>query len=307
MDIRQIEFFVAAAGERTFTRAAQHSHVSQPGLSAAIRSLESELGAQLFVRSARGAHLTPAGRSLLPRARRMLADAAAARLDIRDGAVERGATLRIGAEPCLGVLVDLVDLVSAFRSRSPSVALSLSHADSASLLMALRLGELDVAVVADIGERPLPATTFELASEGFELVSTPGSARARSGSLRDLAGETFVDLGSGWGSRTIIDRTFADHGLTRRVEFEVGDVHTLLQIVHRGLAFAIVPAAVAAKPQADGLVRIPLDEVLPPWRVLVALDERPPVVADAFADLLIPAGARRAERLPLGPGSQSDR
>ncbi len=294
MDLRQIEFFVAAARERTFTRAAESSHVSQPGLSASIRSLERELGARLFERSARGSHLTPAGRTLLPRARRMLDDAAAARRDVLEEDADTSAIVRIGAEPCLGVLVDLVDMLAAFRGRHPGIRLSLSHADSASLLTALRLGELDLAVVADTAQRPLPATAVELASEPFALIGASDGLAQRPRSLADLADETFADLGSGWGSRAIVEAAFAAQDLSRRVEFEVGDVHTLLDLVRRGLARAIVPAAIASKPHARGLARVPLDGLLPPWRIVLALDEAPTPAAGAFAGMLLPSHTRES-------------
>src|SRR4029453_1605972 len=72
MELRQLEYFVAVAEEATFTRAAERVHISQSGVSAQIRALESELGAELFDRSARTARLTTAGQAALPHARQAL-------------------------------------------------------------------------------------------------------------------------------------------------------------------------------------------------------------------------------------------
>src|SRR5690606_18781699 len=77
MELRQLEYFVAVAEERNYTRAAERVHVSQSGISARIRRLERERGATLFVRSARTVTLTPAGRAALDHARAALAAAAA--------------------------------------------------------------------------------------------------------------------------------------------------------------------------------------------------------------------------------------
>ena len=79
MDFRQMQYLVTLADEEQFTRAASVCGVSQSGLSAAIRALEDELGTSLFDRTTRRVEPTPAGLALLPHARTMLAQAAAAR------------------------------------------------------------------------------------------------------------------------------------------------------------------------------------------------------------------------------------
>src|SRR5258708_38818581 len=77
MELRQLEYFVAVAEEQNFTRAAERVHISQSGVSAQIRQLERELGAELFDRSARAATLTVAGKAALEHARAALAAAGA--------------------------------------------------------------------------------------------------------------------------------------------------------------------------------------------------------------------------------------
>src|SRR5258708_40193239 len=64
MELRHLRYFVAVAEAGSLTVAAeQRLHTSQPSLSRQIRDLESELGAQLLTRRARGIELTPAGRA----------------------------------------------------------------------------------------------------------------------------------------------------------------------------------------------------------------------------------------------------
>src|SRR4051812_40147525 len=84
MELRQLEYFVAVAEEANFTRAAARVHISQSGVSAQIRTLETELGAALFDRSGRVARLTEAGAAALPYARAALEAAADLRQSIDD-------------------------------------------------------------------------------------------------------------------------------------------------------------------------------------------------------------------------------
>ena len=75
MELRQLRYFVEAARVGHFARAAQRLRVAQPSLSQQIKSLERDLGIELFDRSGRRAVLTQAGEALLVRAERILAEA----------------------------------------------------------------------------------------------------------------------------------------------------------------------------------------------------------------------------------------
>jgi LysR family transcriptional regulator, benzoate and cis,cis-muconate-responsive activator of ben and cat genes len=90
---RELRYFVAVAEELHFTRAAARLEISQPPLSATIARLEAKLGTQLLTRDSRNVALTPAGKELLRRARRILSDIDAAIEAVRnmDGANGNGA------------------------------------------------------------------------------------------------------------------------------------------------------------------------------------------------------------------------
>lgn len=248
MDIRQIELFVAAAEEQNFTRAARREHIVQSGLSVAIRALENELGAQLFVRSTRRVQLSEAGRRFLPEARRVLLavkaahDAVAA---LKGGLVGR---LAIGAVQSLHPLLDLPALLQAFRKRHPMVEIVVrGNAFTDVLGQALRDGSLDLAFMPVSEVLPTGLAHDVLFSEPMVVVASADHAidRRREITLPELASEEFVDFSPRMGARHVVDQMFLLEGVTRRIGFEVENLELLFQFVRHGLGLAIVPRAIA--------------------------------------------------------------
>jgi DNA-binding transcriptional LysR family regulator len=270
MDLRQLEYLVALADERHFTRAAELTGISQSGLSAAIRSLEAELGTSLFTRTTRRVEPTEAGLALLPFARSILEQAADARDAVVKASRAVSGSLRVGAEQCLG-LVDVTALLERFHRRHPRVETHFTQCGSHDLLAMLRSGELDVAfVAADRHLSGLPRTV--LGREPLVLLLPPEHPLASRASVRldALEDQDFIDFGPAWGVRVMNEAAFAAHGVRRRVRCTVNDVHTLLNLVCRGLGAAMVPRHVAAKPEAAGLRVLPLAEHNnPEWTVSV--------------------------------------
>jgi DNA-binding transcriptional LysR family regulator len=277
MDLRQMEHFLAVAEEQQFTRAAALRRVSQSGLSASIRTLEDELETTLFTRTTRSVELTDAGRALLPHARSMIAQAAAGKDAVVATRGEVVGELRLGAEQCLGV-VDIPELLARFYARYPKVRVAFLQAGTLELLDLVRAGGLDVAFVAAAADAPrssinAPVTQRVLSTEPMVVLCSPQSAMARRSraSWSDLAEEVFVDFHLSWAMRSINDAAFAERGIARDLRFTVNDVHTLLDMVHRQLGVALVPRPIASKPQAEGLVVLPLDGERPPgWTLSVA-------------------------------------
>ena len=284
MDLRQMEYLVALADEQQFTRAAAVCSVSQSGLSAAIRSLEDELGTTLFARTTRRVEPTDAGLALLPFARSMLAQATAGRDAVVRATRELSGQLRVGAEQCLGI-VDVPSLLERFRRRYPLVDIHFTQAGSHDLVAQVRDDELDVAFVA-VTDHLTRVTRSELGRWPVVLLCPPehplaASPRVDWAQLRDL---DFIDFQESWAVRSLNDASCVAQGVGRRVRCTVNDVHTLLDLIHRGLGVALVPQHVAAKPQAAGLVSVQLPPSTTPHWVVSAITGSP---AAASAPLLL--------------------
>ena len=246
MDLRQLEHFVTVAVEQSFTRAAQRLNIVQSGLSASIRTLEEELGAPLLLRTTRRVDLTAPGRAFLVEARRVLSAADEARQVVAQMIGLRRGTLSIGTIPDLAPLIDIPELLGRFRAAHPSLEIRLISGGSLPLIDGVRTGEFDVAVTQFVGRTPPGIKAWMLACEPLVAVCAPGHALAgrRDVTLGDLVAETFVDLRRDCGTRQLIDRSFSQNRLTRRIGSEVNDPATQLDLVAHGLGIALVPKAV---------------------------------------------------------------
>jgi DNA-binding transcriptional LysR family regulator len=142
LDLRLLLSFVAVADELHFGRAADHLGIAQPALSQQIRRMETQLGAELFVRDSRSVALTPAGAALLPEARGAL-DA------VRRGvAAARAAADRRRMRLCLGVDLDVprrvLRRVHATAAELTELDVRVVRQHQGDALAAMREGELDL-------------------------------------------------------------------------------------------------------------------------------------------------------------------
>ncbi|MCU1480538.1 MAG: LysR family transcriptional regulator [Subtercola sp.] len=247
MNLEQLRGFVEVARVGNFTRAAEQLHLAQPSLSRQIASLEHDLGAELFVRTRGGSTLTTAGDSLLPLAKRMLADAESVRRELAELAgLERG-RVRLGATPTLCISL-VAEVLSAFHAAHPAIELHLSEHGSRRLLDELAGGELDLALIttsdASSAER---FTVTPLLVEELVVISSataPAVAPGATMTLAEVAALPQIVFSKTYDLRSTTDAAFADAALSPEVVLEGAEMDAVLRFVERSLGVAIVPAMV---------------------------------------------------------------
>src|ERR1700691_4655459 len=195
MELRHLEHFVTVAEERNFTRAARRLHLVQSALSVSIRSLEHELGTQLFERTTREVRLTDAGRILLPEARRTLDAAAGAQAAVFGAHEGLRGTLRLGMMQVISV-VDVGSLIARFHRERPlgDIQPRSAPGGSPAMIPDVRRGALDAAFVAVSGQDQPGLTATTLASEPVLLGCLPDHPLARRAvlSVSEPTAEPFV-------------------------------------------------------------------------------------------------------------------
>ena len=301
MELRQLEYLVAVAEEANFTRGADRVHVSQSGISAQIRQLERDLGADLFDRSGRTATLTAAGNAAMAHARAVLASAAALRqaVDEVNGLV-RG-QLTVGMVTACTVTA-LFDGLSAFHQAHPAIEITLTEAHSDLLVDQVRSGDADVALIGAAGELPEGVEGRTVISENLVAAVPPGHPLAALSSvgLAELARYPVLTLSAGTGVRAVYDQACASAGLRPSIAFQASAPSAVADLASRSLGVAIFSATMATF-YIDRLTAVPITGVAVPsllalvWRTAPspALREFLAYASDAFGT---PEARPRMER-----------
>lgn len=245
MNLRDLRYLVAVADHRHFGRAAEACYVSQPTLSTQIKKLEGFLGVQLIERTHRQVMLTPVGRAVVARARRILTEVDDMVEFSRASDDPLAGELRLGLIPTFGPYL-LPHLVPAWREQLSLLRPLLYEDQTARLIERLRQGELDAAMMA------APVDGQELMSEAlFDepfVLALPAD--------HPLAERTEVDLNDLKDCRVLLldeGHCLRDQaldickmvGAAREQEFRATSMETLRQMVAAGAGITLLPVLAA--------------------------------------------------------------
>jgi DNA-binding transcriptional LysR family regulator len=253
MELRQLRYLVALADEQHFTRAAAREHIAQPALSQQIRRLEEELGLALVDRTTRRVTITEAGEYLVARARRILAEVAAARAELEALSGMQTGRVTVGVMHTMGP-VDVSVVLATYHNRHPGVELTVREASSEELAAMLRVDELDLAFLS-VTERieSHGLGLQQLVSEELVVILPRDHSLGRRKRLRmtDLVGEQFISYREGARLRELLLAAGRHAGFEPLVKFESNESQRIRRLVQRGMGVAILPRSDADGPGDD--------------------------------------------------------
>ncbi len=287
MDLRQLRYLVALSEERNFTRAAAREHIAQPALSQQIRRLEDELGLPLVERTTRQVTITHAGRLLVARARRILAEVHAAEAELLGVRGLEAGHVTVGTMHTMGP-VDVSLALAIFHERHPAIELTVREASSEELAEMLREDELDLAFLS-VTERveSHELGLHQLVSEELVVLLPSGHRLAGRRRLRmaELQSEEFISYLEGARLRELLVSAGRAAGFEPQIKLESNESERIRRLVARGMGVAILPRSDAVAPGADVAV-LTLTE--PPLSRDITLAWRqgrrhPPAVAEFLA------------------------
>lgn len=287
--LRQLQVFDAVARQLSFSRAAAELHLTQPAVSMQVKLLEEQAGLPLFERIGKKVFLTEAGTELHQHSRviaqqlRDADEALAARKGLSQGrlVITMVSTAKYFVPP----------LLARFLEQRPGVTLKLSANNREVVLRQLAGNEVDFAIMGT------PPQSMETVAEAFArhphvVIAAPGHplAKKRRIPLARLAEETFLIREPGSGTRGLLERLFAEHGLPLNVSMEMASNETIKQAVQAGMGISLLSLhtiGLELKTRRLAVLDVQGMPIVRDWHVVRLTAKRLSPVAQAFRAFLL--------------------
>jgi DNA-binding transcriptional LysR family regulator len=258
MKLHYLKYFCVLAEELHFHRAADKLAISQPPLSAAIKSLEEELGVQLLRRNSKMVELTPAGSAFLTEAREILERVSRARSLVR--AYDEGlqGRLDIGISGSL-LYREVPDIIAGFQRDMPTVDLVLHELSTAEQIDKLMRRQLDAGFIHGSNVPP-QLDSLPLQTDDFVvcLSEKHPMANEQTIDLRDLADARFVMFSreAAPSNHDNVIAIFSSVGIHPRTVHLARAWMTIIAMVSQVSGVALVPSSLG-RSRIDGVRFVP--------------------------------------------------
>ncbi|MGZ8256399.1 MAG: LysR family transcriptional regulator, partial [Gallionella sp.] len=237
--LRQLQVFEKVASHLNYSRAAEELYLSQPAVSMQIKQLEAHIGLALFEQMGKKIFLTEAGRELFHYARNIAQQLVEmeAMFDEMKGLGQGKLTLSV---------VNTANyftpqLLATFCQRHPHINVNLQVANRDAVLQQLADNRTDLAIMGQ------PPSGLDLSSKQFldnplVVIAAPTHPLAKLKKIKfaQLAEQTFLSREQGSGTRSAMERVFAQHHIQPRISMAMETNEAIKQAVQAGMGLGIL-------------------------------------------------------------------
>lgn len=244
IDSRQLRAFICLARSGSFTQAGRELHLTQSAISHAIKSLENDLGTQLFHRQGKSVHLTHAGRELLPHAENILQSMASARSILGTLDQTPRGKLRIGCTTAAAQFI-LPTVFREFKESFPQYEIKVVCGETPDTIEKLEKNQVDITVSLK------PAETAKLSchaifDDELEFLVSPLHPWAQKPpKLKEAADETFIVASRNSLNFALIQEFFMKQGVRLNNFIELGSSEATKELAKLGIGVAIAARWIA--------------------------------------------------------------
>lgn len=260
INLNQLRVFYEAARAGSFTIAARNLFITQPAVTAQVKTFENQCNLRFFKKKGRRLHLTDEGKSLYEYARKIFEFEKEVENVLEEMRKLKRGILRLGTSKAYARYF-MPFLISRFREAYPSIKVYLDEGSSLDMVGSLLNLKNEVAVIARVEDNP--AVTFiPLSQEELVLILAPGHrlSNKKSVSPQELLEEPMIMKEIGSGTRKQVSDLFSRRRLVPNVLMETSNTEFIKQLVQRGDGISfVVREAVAAELKDKKLATVPLE------------------------------------------------
>ncbi|WP_027417656.1 cidABC operon transcriptional activator CidR [Aneurinibacillus terranovensis] len=267
MDIRHLNYFVEVARHKSFTKAAQSLHITQPTISKMVKNIEEELGVTLFERTAKQVELTDAGQIIFNQAQQIVKSFENLSAELTDIMHIKKGKIRMGLPPMIGAHF-FPKVLGQFHAQYPQIAMELIEDGAKKVEQAVENGSLDIGVVV----LPLKESVFHsftFVREHLMLLVHPTHPFAVKSAVRlaELEKERFIFFREDFALHDRILEECIRAGFHPRVMYRSSQWDFISEMVAANLGIALLPQTICRDLDAARITVIPLIQPAIPWHL----------------------------------------
>jgi DNA-binding transcriptional LysR family regulator len=259
MEDHKLKVFCTVAETKSFSKTSEIIHLTQPAVSLQIQALEEKYETKLFDRSSSTVTLTPAGETLYKYAKEILTLYTSAEKAIGKQTGLLKGSLSIGAGSNIGNFI-LPALITEFKRIHPKIKIYLLVNNSKRVIELLNAGNIDLGLVeGDVSRQKM--IVKKLLSDELLLIVSPEHhwAKRKEISISELAREPFILREPGSGTRQMIEKFLARHGITLhdlKISAILGSTEAIKDAVENGLGVSIISRWAVRKENRYGTLHL---------------------------------------------------
>jgi DNA-binding transcriptional LysR family regulator len=243
MEDHKLKVFCTVAETKSFSKASEIIHLTQPAVSLQIQALEEVYETKLFDRTSSTVLLTPAGEILYKYAKEILSLFAAVEKDIGEITGLVKGSISVGASTTIGNYV-LPSVISDFKKKSPKIKIHLLVGNTKRIVEFLNAGNIDLGIVE--GEvTKYKIKTEKLMSDELDLIVPANHTWSKKGevSILDILKEPFIFREEGSGTRQVIEKYLSKRGISpqkMKITTILGSTEAIKEAVENGTGLSIL-------------------------------------------------------------------
>jgi DNA-binding transcriptional LysR family regulator len=243
MEDHKLKVFCTVAETKSFSKASEIIHLTQPAVSLLVQAIEETYETKLFDRASNTVTLTPSGEMLYKYAKEILNLYAAAEKNIGEIIGFVKGSISVGASSTIGNYL-LPGVIAAFRKTHPKIKIHLLVGNTKRVVEFLNAGNIDIGLVeGDVARQKM--VVDKLVTDELALIVPPAHplAKKRNVSIFEITKEPFIFREEGSGTRQVIEKYLGKYSITPQnmmISMVLGSTEAIKESVENGMGIAIV-------------------------------------------------------------------